>query len=113
MGIRGCCQVRQPEYGDCCLTSWAQGCAYDWLTNVAGLEIYTRNQDGDCADTWEIGIPDDDRMRLIISHLRRRPKCLGEDGEDSDWPESLADLLEEGWEAAKKNNYGYIIIDWF
>ena len=36
----------------------------------------------------------------------------GKEGEDGDWPNELAGLLEEGWEAAKKNNYGYIIIDW-
>lgn len=113
MGVRGYCQVRHPEYGDCCLTSWAQGCAYDWLTNVAKLEIYTRDQEGEFADTWEIELPDDNRMHEIISHLRRRPKCLGEDGEDGDWPTALANLLEEGWNAAKKKDYGYIIIDWF
>ena len=113
MGIRGYVQVQQPKYGDRCLTSWAQGSAYDWLTDVAKLEVYTRDQEGAFADTWEIGIPDDDRMRLIISHLRRRPKCLGEEGEDGDWPEGLANLLEEGWVAAKRNDYGYIIIDWF
>lgn len=111
MGVRGRCQVRQPEYGDCCLTSWAQDCAYDWLTNVAKLEIYTRDQEGGFADTWEIELPDDNRMHEIISHLRRRPKCLGEDGDDGD-EEFVRDQLIPAIPKEDEMVVSKIITDW-
>lgn len=108
MGIRGHVQIKQPEYGKCCFTSWGSQKAWDYLMEK-GLDIHTDGNDAD-ADRWEIEIPSIDRLRKIVAELRGNHDVLGDMG---DYAEDLADFLEEGTDAAEKNEYQYIIIEWF
>lgn len=119
MGVRAHVQVKQPEYGSCRLSSWAQGKAAAYL-NESGINIFTGNDYDvvDYADHWEIEIPwnrdgiDYAKIESVIADLRAHPEKVSVDEEYKHGNE-LASLLEEGLEAAKANGYNCICIDWF
>ena len=113
MGIRGYVQTKQPEYGNCRLTSGASYAAWEYLTEQ-GLEIYTPNGCGADSDRWEIQIPSIERIKDIVEDLRQHPEALNKYGENGkDEALSLANLLEEGITASENEGYDYIIIEWF
>ena len=114
MGRRAHCQIRQLEYGDCKLTDWAQSSALEYLQEC-GINVMSNE---DCnledADQWEIEI-DSAKIRKAIKNLRKDPSLVQTEESESprDCGDDLADVLEEGLQAAKKRKYTSIYLDWF
>lgn len=120
MGRRAHVQIKQPEYSVCEFTDWAQSSAAAYL-DENGINVFTGNNydSVEYADHWEIEIPWNfngkgyAEIQIIIDDLRAHPEKIhsGEYGDSCG--KEFASLLEEGLEAAKKNGYDYIFIDWF
>lgn len=120
MGRCGRAQVLMPEYGDCAISDHAQGAVYAYLLG-RGLEVVAVDEycNAEDADRWEIPIPYDSSghnnysvLEATIRHCRSNPDAVKTfDG----YPvgEYLADMLEEGVNAAKKHGYRCIAVDWF
>ena len=131
MGIEGHVQKRHAEYDEtACLSGWAQASAAAYLEKK-GINVCTGDSLGmdapEYSERWEIEIPlkrvgsgdnveyvhDVDKMNRVIADLRRHPgRVKSEDG-DGEYGEELAGLLEAGMEAAEKNGYDWILVDFW
>jgi hypothetical protein len=127
MGRRGYVMTRPAKHGSC-VTAWAQGSFYNFLTAKAGLEVSTDNDFApEDADRWEIEIPqklvgrgkkrkfvaDYEAILKIAKRLRAHPNLIKDDDGVSGYGDSCAQLLEEGVQTAKDYEVTAITIDWW
>ena len=119
--------TRPAEHGSC-VTAWAQGSFYNFLTAKAGLEVSTDNEFApEDADRWEIEIPqklvgrgkkrkfvaDYEAILKIAKRLRAHPNLIKDDDGVSGYGDSCAQVLEEGVQTAKDYEVTAITIDWW
>lgn len=125
MGIRGYVQKTHAVHGfDHCVSGYAQASAAGFLARRGITIACGECEDPAVADTWEIEFDQrkrngkweasPHRIESAVRYLRKHPDCVvGDDGTEGGYGESLADLLEDGLEAAKTHGYNNIIIDWW
>lgn len=112
MSYRGHVQVKQPEYGETCLSSWISTQVEEMLYQH---EVTMFVSSGD-VDLWEIEI--DDSLKKFMDEFGKDPNgimdgYLEDDLKNNEYGDSLLAVLNEGMEAARKNNYTQIIIEWY
>ena len=129
MGRRGYVQTRQAEHNGSDFSYSAAESASSFLFEH-GIDVVMHpggmGNDGD-NDQWEIEIPirrkkvkgrdrywkDFAKISKIAHELRANPGLvIGDDGK-GEYGDQLAGILEDGIEAAKKYDYGWIIVDWW
>lgn len=109
MGERAHIQIKHPEYGNCRLSGNARCRAYEYL-NEKGLCV-SAGDDGCMSSRWDIDIQDTKLVCDIVAELVNRPDTIVVDG--CSHSHQLAAILQEGLNAAMKNNYSVIIIEWW
>lgn len=111
MSVRAYVQVKQPEYGNETLSHWVREQVATMLREN-GVNLIGDDYD----DEWELEVAPS--LLEFVDILSCNPKWLEEQYLDEslqgrDYGQDLLDLLNEGIEAAKKNNYSWITINWF
>lgn len=114
MGIRGHVRVREPKYGDCVISSYISHALYRYL-ELKGVEVIGE-MDG---YTWEIEVTGS--LRSEVERLARGDSVASYEL-DSLLPTVLVGkgicrevgaFLKEGIDAAERNGYTFITIEWF
>lgn len=118
MGRNGRARVREPEYGIAAVRGDLQYDICNFLTRK-GIEVYT-NEDCNVEDAsyWELQLPqkkdmspDYAKMQKVVDCLRKRPSAILDSGKRPAGND-VANMLQEGLDAARRDNAPEIVVEW-